>query len=118
MEVVLSDQQVPGQGYVLPLAEVGEGWKVEVKAYRSNRRQAQRLAELGLTPGTHVRILRQAKSQPLLVCVRGTHLAIDRQTAESLQVRVLRKPQRSILGRGGWGRRLRGRRNRNGCSAR
>ena len=118
MEVELSDQQVAAQGYVVPLVEVGEGWKVEIEAYRSNGRQAQRLAELGLTKGTHVRILRQSKSQPILICVRGTHLAIDRQTAGSLRVRVLRKPNHHKLGRRGWGRRLRGRRSCKGVNAR
>lgn len=113
----MSDQRVDVDGYILPLNEVHEGWEVEVKAYRSNGRKAQRLAELGLTPGTLVRILRQAHSQPLLICVRGTHLAIDRKTAESLYVRVLDKTHRSKHGRRGWGWRPRGRRNRNGCGA-
>jgi hypothetical protein len=59
--------------------------------------------------------LRQAKSQPLLVYVRGTHLAIDRKTAESLHVRVLCKPQHNKLDPRVRGGHLRGRRNRNGC---
>ena len=71
------------------LSDVVEGCKVEIHAYHTNGRQAQRLAELGLTPGTAVRVLQCARNQPLLVCVRGTHLAIDRRTAETLGVRVV-----------------------------
>jgi Fe2+ transport system protein FeoA len=71
----------------LALSEVSEGAQVEIVAYRSNGRLAQRLAELGLTPGTLVCVLRCSKSQPLLIRVRGTRLAIDRNSAESLRVR-------------------------------
>lgn len=91
------------------LGEVQEGSTVEVVAFLANGRRPQRLAELGLTPGTSVRILRSAKSQPLLVSVRGTHLAIDRSTAALVRVRVLHTARR----RRGWGRwRVRGRRGR------
>jgi Fe2+ transport system protein FeoA len=115
MEAELSDQRIDTHGHILPLNEVREGWKVEVVAYRSRGRRSQRLVELGLTPGTSVRILRRAQSQPLLVCVRGTHLAIDQDTAESLTVRVLHTSNRGKRRWRGWRKRMSRRRNGNGC---
>jgi Fe2+ transport system protein FeoA len=96
---------------VLALNEVEQGWKVEVVAYRSNGRRTQRLAELGFTPGTPVRILQRARYQPMLVCVRGTRLAIDQETAASLFVRVLQKSVRAVRGGRGWKRHFRRRRS-------
>lgn len=94
-------------GTILPLNEVCGGWKVEVVAYRSKDRGSQRLVELGLTPGTPIRIIRCSQSQPLLVCVRGTHLAIDQSTAASLSVRVIHGERRRGGALRGWGRRKR-----------
>jgi Fe2+ transport system protein FeoA len=91
MPVRFTDTGMQGASEVLPLCEVPKGWRVEVVSYQFNGRRAQRLAEMGLTPGTPIRVLGSARNQPLLVCVRGTHLAIDRQTAESLTVRIIRK---------------------------
>ncbi len=85
----MSEHPPDGNNQILALSEVSEGSKVEIVAYRSNGRLAQRLAELGLTPGTLVWVLQCSKSQPLLVRVRGTRLAIDRNSAESLRVRQI-----------------------------
>lgn len=90
----------------LPLSETGDGWRVEIVSYRINGRQAGRLAELGLTPGTPVRILRNAQGQPLLVYVRETHLAIDRETARMLNVRLLDRPERDGHRRRDWRKRV------------
>lgn len=93
------------RGTVLPLNQVHDDWKVEVVAYLSSGRGSRRLAELGLTPGTPIRILRSKQSQPLLICVRGTHLAVDLKTAASLSVRVLHGERRKGRGLRGRGRR-------------
>ncbi len=100
------------QATISLLSEVQEGNRVEVVSLLSNGRQAQRLAELGLTPGTPVRILQSAKSQPILIWVRGTHLAIDRNTASLVRVHVLHTARHrrewgrwQTRGRKGWRRR-------------
>lgn len=91
-------------GEIKRLSDVGDEWHVEVVAYVSNGRRSHRMAELGLTPGTPFRILRAASTQPLLICVRGTHLAIDRKTAESITVRILHPHRRRVRGLRGWRR--------------
>lgn len=108
----MSNGRAHEAGVTKPLSEVNGGLRVEVVAYVSNGRRSQRLAELGLTPGTTIRILRAAGSQPLLICVRGTHLAIDRKTAESITVRVLHGHRRRGRGLRGWRRHLHRRQNR------
>jgi ferrous iron transport protein A len=47
----------------------------------------ERLAELGLTPGQEVRMLRRAPlGDPLEVLVRGYRLAVRRDEAEAVEV--------------------------------
>jgi ferrous iron transport protein A len=47
----------------------------------------ERLAELGLTPGQSVRLLRRAPlGDPLEVLVRGYRLAVRRDEAEAIEV--------------------------------
>lgn len=49
----------------------------------------ERLAELGLTPGQTVRLLRRAPlGDPLEVLVRGYRLAIRREEAEAIEVEI------------------------------
>jgi Fe2+ transport system protein FeoA len=105
------------QGYILLLSEAQAGWRVEVVGYLSNGKRSQRLAELGLTPGTPVYILRCARSQPILVCVRGTHLAIDRKTAACMRVRIIRRRRRHGRGPRGWRRRWREHRHGHICGS-
>jgi len=96
-----------------PLPSVEPGMVVELVAIQGNGPAALRLAELGLNPHTSITILKSAPGQPLILGVRGTHLAIDRSVAECLQVRVLGEARRKAWGRG-WRRRWhsRGRRRR------
>ena len=71
------------------LAGMPTGVTVEVVEYLGCRRRSQRLAELGMTPGTRLEILRTAPGQPLLLRVRGSLLAIDRRSARDVIVRPL-----------------------------
>jgi Fe2+ transport system protein FeoA len=98
------------------LNQVPSGYTVEVVAIKPNGRSGQRLAELGLTPATRVHVLQSEPGQPMLLRVRCSRLAVDRVTAQQLEVRVLhrrpahrRRGRRHGRGRRRWFRRLRGR---------
>ncbi len=88
------------------LSAAAEGDVVILRGFESSGRRAHRLAELGLTPGIPIRVLRAAPGQPILIQVRGTRLAVDRETAACMRVRMHRPcPRRRHRRRTGWGRR-------------
>ncbi|MEJ2012323.1 MAG: FeoA family protein [Anaerolineales bacterium] len=74
-------------GETSSLASLQAGCAVEVVNFLGCRRRAQRLAELGMTPGTRLEIMRAAPGQPLLLRVRGAMLAVDRRSARDVIVR-------------------------------
>jgi len=77
----------------LPLDLVWEGALVELVGLRSNNKSSQRLAELGLLPNTRIAVLKCTQGQPLIIRVRGSKIAIDRQTAHHILVRpICRRP--------------------------
>jgi Fe2+ transport system protein FeoA len=69
-----------------PLAAIAPGTTVELLSAAATGSQALRLAELGLTPSAHIRVMRSCPGQPVLVAVRGSRLAIDRQLANHILV--------------------------------
>lgn len=73
----------------LPLSNIQAGQTVILVDILARRRSAQRLAELGLTPETPITVLQSMPGQPLLIRVRGSHLALDRAIADQLYVRVM-----------------------------
>ncbi len=96
-----------------PLDRIEEGETVELVGFRANGPSSLRLAELGLNPHTKITVLKSAHGQPLIICVRGSRLAIDRQTAHQIRVRpVSARPQHVIHERPQRGRVARGRRRR------
>ena len=80
----------------ITLNEIMAGQTVELVGILPNARSAQRLAELGLTPGIRITVLQSALGQPMLIRVRGSRLAIDRATADQLHVRLLGRHHRRI----------------------
>jgi Fe2+ transport system protein FeoA len=92
-----------------PLSLVTSGQRVVLVGYKGNGRSNQRLAELGLTPETEIRVLQAIPGQPIVLCTRGYKLAIDRRTAAQIQVKLSkdaeefpcsRRTRRRRLGRG------------------
>ena len=64
-----------------------KGWRKHFMVDRF----AKRLADLGLTPGTKVTVVKSAPfNGPLEVCVRGSRLAIGRGMASRILVNVER----------------------------
>ena len=84
----------------LPLDRVWEGALVELVGLRVNSKTSQRLAELGLLPHTKITVLSCSHGQPLIIRVRGSKIAIDRQTAHQIIVRpTCHRPQPRHRGR-------------------
>jgi DtxR family Mn-dependent transcriptional regulator len=74
---------------VTPLTSLLDGRKGIISHILGGRGASQRLADLGLTPGTEVIVVKSAIFHgPLMVCVRGTTLAIGRGLASKIFVRA------------------------------
>jgi ferrous iron transport protein A len=70
------------------LTDLGEGDKCTVIAALGGQRMVRRLAEMGLTPGTEITIIRIAPMHgPVEVFVRGVSLALGRGIASRVLVR-------------------------------
>ncbi|MCX7791586.1 MAG: ferrous iron transport protein A [Chloroflexaceae bacterium] len=69
----------------LPLPLAGEGATVRLVAIQGGQRAAHRLAELGLTPGVTVTVLRDSGGA-LLVAVGDTRLALSYGLAQMVLV--------------------------------
>lgn len=69
------------------LAELAIGSDARVTAVSGHDEIAQRLLEMGLTPGTPVRLLGAAPlGDPLELLVRGYHLSVRRAEAARVEV--------------------------------
>ncbi len=74
---------------VVPLTSLLDGQKGIVSFIGGGRGASQRLADLGLTPRTEIKVVKSALFRgPLMVSVRGTTLAIGRGIAAKVFVRV------------------------------
>ncbi len=69
----------------LPLTMVAPGRRVRLVQVNGGEPGCRRLAELGLTPGVEMSVL-QDEGGPLMVCVRGSRIALGRGLAHKLQV--------------------------------
>lgn len=69
----------------LPLPLAGEGTRVRLVAVSGGQRAAHRLAELGLTPGVELTLLRD-NGGTLLIAVGDTRLALGHGLAHTLLV--------------------------------
>jgi len=78
-----------GYGDVISVIELEPGQKGIIASIRGSRKITQRLADLGLTPETAIAILKTAPlNGPIEISVRGSKLAIGREIAEDILVRV------------------------------
>lgn len=83
----------------VPLTELKEGETGTIKVIKVGFGHGRcwghgirkRLADMGLTPGTKITVVRSAPfNGPIEVCVRGYKLAIGREVAERIFVEVQR----------------------------
>jgi DtxR family Mn-dependent transcriptional regulator len=87
-----SEKPLPGGVPIgsLPLTGLLEGQKGVVSFLSGGTSSCRRLADLGITPGTEVEILKSALFRgPLLLRVRGTTLAVGRGLASRIFVKPL-----------------------------
>ncbi|MCA9865891.1 MAG: ferrous iron transport protein A [Anaerolineales bacterium] len=72
---------------LLPLAECPQGRDACLRCLQVDRCVIHRLLELGLTPGTRVRVVQDAGG-PMLLAVRGSRVALGRDLAERMWVEL------------------------------
>lgn len=78
-----------GFGHISSIAELKPGQKGTITCIRGDRRVVQRLADLGFTRKASIDILKSAPfNGPVEVCLRGSKLAVGREIAENILVRV------------------------------
>ena len=71
---------------ITPLTAAQIGQPLTLVRISAGRALKLRLVEMGLTPGTELRIL-QDNGGPMIVAVRGSRLAVGRSMAHKLLVR-------------------------------
>jgi len=73
---------------LIPLSELRTGNHGVLEFMRAGRGLSSRLTSLGLTPGTDVVVLQNYGHGPMIVNVRGTHVALSRGLARHLLIKV------------------------------
>ncbi|PUA31949.1 MAG: hypothetical protein B7O98_08155 [Zestosphaera tikiterensis] len=74
---------------MIPLSTAQEGSLVRVVNVMSGKGLMLRLAELGITPGSIVRVVKVFGSGPILLDVKGSRIAIGRGAAMKIFVEVI-----------------------------
>jgi len=74
---------------MIPLSMAKEGSLVRVVNVISGRGLMLRLAELGITPGSIIRVIKVFGSGPILLDVRGSRIALGRGMAMKIIVEVI-----------------------------
>ena len=75
---------------MMPLSMVTPGESVRLVSIRGGRRIRQRLADLGLTPGTTLRVVQANAWGPLIVAFKDdARLALGRGMAHKIEVMSL-----------------------------
>ncbi|MCD6168045.1 MAG: FeoA domain-containing protein [Caldisericia bacterium] len=75
------------QGDIVTLLSLSSGDEGEIVSIRGGRGMVQRLLDMGLTPGTRIKVIRRAPFGPIEISVRGYHLALGRGIAGRIWVR-------------------------------
>lgn len=68
------------------LSEISTGKQVILTSVLVGLELTSRLTSLGLTPGVEVQVLQNHGRGPIIINVRGTHVALGRGEAEKLMV--------------------------------
>jgi DtxR family Mn-dependent transcriptional regulator len=79
---------------LVPISNLKEGNQGEISFVRGEHKTLQRLLDMGLTPGTCVKILRVAPlSGPTEIGVRGSKIALGQDVASNVFIEVSQKNQ-------------------------
>jgi ferrous iron transport protein A len=76
----------PVDGQEVTLADLQISERAIILAFGCGRLETTRLASLGFTPGTEVDMIQNYGRGPLIVTVRGTHVALGRGEAAKILV--------------------------------
>lgn len=68
------------------LRSLPRGQRATISGLSGGREFRDRLAALGFTPGISIKVLQNRRHGPLLVCVRGTRVALGGGEADKVQV--------------------------------
>jgi len=72
----------------MPLAMVSPGEVVTVVNIRAGRGLTRRLADMGLTPGTTLRVVNSQTPGPIIVEVRGSRLVLGYGIVQKVMVEI------------------------------
>ncbi len=73
-------------GQLMPLAMVRPGEVVTVVNVRAGWGLTRRLADMGLLPGTQIRVVNSMMPGPLIIDLRGSRVALGRGVAQKIMV--------------------------------
>jgi ferrous iron transport protein A len=71
---------------IKPLSDIKTGDQVTLQNIKVGLELTSRMTSLGLTPGANIEVLQNYGRGPLIVNVRGTHVALGRGEAKRLWV--------------------------------
>jgi ferrous iron transport protein A len=71
---------------MITLAKLEKGQTAKINGIQCGECLKKRLADLGLCNGTLIKIIKNDKSGPMIISVKGTKLAIGRGQAEKITV--------------------------------
>lgn len=82
-------KKIPRDKKILPLASLSIGEKGRIVSVKGGYGVVQRLADLGLTSGTEIVVIRSALFRgPIEISVRGTRIALGRGVSAKISVEV------------------------------
>jgi Fe2+ transport system protein FeoA len=73
--------------HIISLTELSVNHQATISTFSIGTAEATRLVSLGLTPGAEVSMTQNYGWGPLIVTVRGTHVALGRNEAAKILVR-------------------------------
>lgn len=66
------------------LCDLTPGQSATILEFKGGQAVNKRLASLGFTPGVSINVIRNSRSGPLIVMVRGTQVALGRGEARKI----------------------------------
>jgi Fe2+ transport system protein FeoA len=72
----------------MKLTDLKQGQKGIIFSIVGGRRITQRLIDMGLTPGTEIKMLRKGRWGPVEISIRGSNLALGYGIARKILVKV------------------------------
>lgn len=76
----------------MPLSLVLPGEQVVIDRLVGGRQVQQRLADMGLTPGTTIEVIKATGPGPIIVAFRGSRLALGRGLSQKVLVAANSSP--------------------------